>query len=111
MECPTIEGLGFDARSREGLTKIRKIRELSQVLATSISLGVFLNIFAGSNTAESAYNIYSTDWQLFAQAMIAVPAIQRRAIYNEAAMQAFDHMNQRRQHLFWKAVANGCQIR
>ncbi len=111
MDCPIIEGLSFDSRSREDLAKIRKIQELSQALAISVSLGVFANIFAGNNTAESAYNIYSTDWQLFAQAMMAVPAIQRRAIYNEAAMQAFDHMNQRRQHLFWKAVANGCQIR
>ncbi len=110
MDCPTIEGLSFDARSREGLAKISKIQALSQALASTISLGTFINIFAGNNAAESAYNIYATDWQFFAEAMMAVPAIQRRAIYTEAALQTFDHKNQRRQFLFWKAVANGCQI-
>ncbi len=111
MECPTLEGLSFDQRSREGIARIQRIEEFSQVLKMSIALGTLANIFAGSNAAEAAYNIYSTDWVALAEALNAIPALQRRLIFQEAALQMMDHANQRRQYLFWKAIMEGCRIK
>ena len=110
MDCPTLEGLRFDAQSQEGIRRIRRIYDLSDMLAAALGVGVFVNIFAGSSVPEAAYNIYGTDWRLFSEAVSAIPAIQRRAIRTEAVNQAWIHQNSPTQRRFWEAIADGCRI-
>ncbi len=110
MECPDIYGLRFDDRSKQGIERIREIREISSLLTKVLGYGTFANIFLGNGFIESSYNVTSQDWTLFAQAMRSVPTISRELIKKEAMYQVLDHFNSPDQKKFWEAVADGCSL-
>ena len=111
MECPKIIGLRLDQRSREGIERIRKAQQLSDRLAVAIGAGTVTTLFAKSTAPETAYNVMDTDWRLFTQALVAIPAISRERLKQEAALQILDHAGDPKQRTFWQAVHGGCKLR
>jgi len=108
MKCPEIKYLNLDARSRGVIAEIKRINKMSSLLSNVMAGGVFVNIFAGNGVLKSAYSIQSTDWRTWAQAMAAIPAIQRRRISDIARQEALDRISGD-QKTFWGAVADGCR--
>ena len=110
MECTSISGLRLDQASKEGLQRIHRIHNLSNVLATTMAAGTLTNIFAGNGAGESIYNISTNDWQTFAKAVRAIPDIAQNRIRQEASLQVLEHGNDIKQERFWKAIYDGCTL-
>ncbi|MCH8506591.1 MAG: hypothetical protein LAT50_20075 [Ectothiorhodospiraceae bacterium] len=110
MDCPTIDGLEFSERSRKAIARIRKIEHLSNALAGAMAGGVIVTIFAGNNALVTSYNVATQDWTTFAEAMHAIPDVQRNRIELVAAQEVFAHASDPKQRQFWRAVHNGCRI-
>lgn len=112
MECPTIEGLVFDQKSLDGIALLKRKRELANMAANALSLGTVVNLLLGrSNSLTTANSIRSHDWVMYANSMRTIPDAGRRVIKVNAQMQELDHLNDSKQRLFWKAVAEGCHVK
>lgn len=110
MACPDISMLRFSDQSKKAIERIKQIQGAANVLSSMLGGSVLLKIFAGHRIQlqGSAHNIVQKDWELWAQAMRAVPNMVSREINiiaQEQAMQslAMDERN------FWRAVADGCR--
>lgn len=108
MDCPTISGLTLDAEDQDALEAIRKAQRNGNMLEILLPAGVLTTIFLGNNSAQVTYNVHSTDWVLFAQAMSKVQPVVRKTISKIAKMQRLRSGLSYQQRQFWKAVDNGC---
>jgi hypothetical protein len=74
--------------------------------------GTFSNLFTGNAPLQASYNITSTDWVYFAQALRRTPTFVREHIRAQAeAMVVENEFNDaQKQRDFWKAIANGRRI-
>lgn len=105
MECKTVASVRFGPKSQAAIAEIRRKHHLSVMLQAMIPAGTVTNIFLGNDSLKSAYNIYSTDFEMMARAMAAVPAIERAVILRIAQLAALDTMGQESE--FWKELARG----
>lgn len=110
MECKTVANVTFGPKSRAAIEEIRRKHHLSVMLQTLIPVGTVTNIFLGNDALKSAYNVYSTDFEMMARAVAAVPAIERAVVLRIAQLAALDTVGQESE--FWKefarGVSNGC---
>ncbi len=110
-QCEPIQGLVLDKESLDTIERIRKKQIFGDALAGVISIGVFLNIFTRSSSAQVSYNITQTDWILYSDAMNAVPIITKRAVEKdvEDMIVHFQLNYDRKQLKFWEGIYNGCK--
>lgn len=114
MECPNINSLIFSEASRDTIRQIKQTPGLANQLATSLSLGKIVNIFASAVPAPVTINsVQMSDWEGYIQAMGSIPALARRRIERLAEERWIDMQleNNVVEAKFWKAVYNGCKIR
>ena len=109
MECPSIDGITFNARSKEAINAIRRKKRVGKVMNPVIGAGTLVNIFAGNHPIEATYNLSSTDFRAMSQAMLAVPQITRNAIRQEAEL-AWYYSSNSKEKIFWNAVIRGCRL-
>ncbi|NWO07610.1 MAG: hypothetical protein HLX50_18520 [Alteromonadaceae bacterium] len=108
MECPTISNLKLDSKDQEALEAIRKAQRNGKMLEILLPTSVLTTIFLGNNAAQATYNIHSTDWVLFTQAMSKISPMVRKAVSKIAKMQRLRAGLSFEQRQFWKAVDAGC---
>ena len=80
MDCPTISGLRLDAEDLEAIEAIRRAQRNGNMLQIMLPAGIMTTIFLGNNSAQTVYNIHSTDWVQFADAMTHISPIIRNRI-------------------------------
>ncbi|MDH5232720.1 MAG: hypothetical protein OEY38_21890 [Gammaproteobacteria bacterium] len=80
------------------------------MLAGALGGGLLVNLFLGNKAPAVAFNIRSTDWVTFTQAVHAIPTIKKRLIEDEALYQLLDYFSDPKQKLFWEGVVSGCAI-
>ncbi|SEB04143.1 hypothetical protein [Alkalimonas amylolytica] len=109
MECPDLNSLVLSERDFEVINEIRRIHQNGRLLERALPAGVMATIFVGSNSMQASYNITTTDWEMFAQAMAALPNIVRTRVYQQANLRRLERGITPQQSLFWRAVADGCR--
>ncbi|VAW45823.1 hypothetical protein MNBD_GAMMA03-828 [hydrothermal vent metagenome] len=109
-KCPTIIGLKLD---RQSILAVKRIEENTAGLKFAenvLAFGVVANMLIKGNVPSAAFNIYQTDWEVFAEGLSSVSIIQRNMIAIEALLQAQRHQGDAKQKKIWEAVKNGCAI-
>lgn len=112
LACKPIVGLELDSRSLAAIDRISQKAKLGKLLGVAVNAGVFNSIFTKSKAPVVGYNITQTDWQLYAEAMKAIPIVTKASINREIDMmilhyQMPGHFDQK--HLeFWRGMKNGC---
>lgn len=113
-QCSPIIGLHLDARSEAAIERIREKTQLGKVLSGALTAGVFSSIFTKNKAPVAGYNITQTDWQLYAEAINAVPTLTKRAIRQEIEIMLVHYQmpgNYDHNHVeFWRGLKNGCQL-
>ena len=109
--CEPLNGLQLDAVSEKTIEIINSKKEISDILAAFITLGVFSSIFTKSKPPQAGFNITQTDWSLYAKAMESLPVITNRMIQSHADdMVIHYHMHNNPKLLkFWLGVSSGCK--
>ncbi|REL26455.1 hypothetical protein DXX93_07580 [Thalassotalea euphylliae] len=106
MKCPNIEGVEFSSTSKRALKRLKELDELSKLLATFTGIGVFANIFLGSNSLAATYSVYSTDFATLTRGLATIPKITRRQIEKIAA-ETYQQSTNYKERTFWKAIYFG----
>ena len=109
MKCVFINDVKFSKESIEAINDIRRRSQFATALSIAMPTGVMLSIFLGNKSLQSAYNISQTDFKTLSKAITSMPSIQRKVIYDIAAMQALTHSGKESQ--FWRGIADGCDIK
>jgi len=112
MSCTPITNLTLDDDSKAAVERIRKNQNFARVSSATLTAGVFNSIFTKNSTPVAAYNISQTDWNLYSQAMAALPIIQKRAIQKEIDVMILHYQMGRYDHKhiqFWQGMKHGCQ--
>lgn len=102
--------LNLDRADKAALEDIRRIQRAGNFLENAIPNGVLAAIFLGNNIVQVAYNIYTTDWVLFARSMKTLPDIVRVKISQIAKLRILSGVLNYEQRQFWNAVDQGCEI-
>lgn len=112
MPCKPLMGVRFGPKSRAAIVEIRTKQLLSRTLQVLVPVGTVATIFLGSSALEASFNVYSTDFEMMARAVNAVPAIERAVVLRVARFAAFDTVGV--ESLFWRqfvqAVNEGCVV-
>jgi hypothetical protein len=113
MPCEPILSFKIDKESQAALERIEEKTKLGKLLATTITAGVFNSIFTKNKAPVAGWNITTTDWDLYAQAVNAIPAITKRAIQQEIDFMIL-HYSQRGKYdhnhaKFWRGMKDGCK--
>jgi len=109
MGCSSIHGLIFDSSSRDAIEQIRRKAELGRFISNTMAAGVLADIFVKSTPIEASYNIYSTDFNQFANALKGVQSIKKNTI-KQIALAQYLRGGSSNQSNFWKAVFDGCLL-
>lgn len=112
-QCSQILGLNLDKESLEAIERIKRHTNVANALGVALSAGVFNAIFTKSKPPLVGYNIVQTDWDLYAQALSALPVIAKNRIRQEINLMLVHYQmpgNYDHKHVqFWKGMKNGCQ--
>lgn len=112
--CEPILGLVLDNESEKAIKRIRAIPSFGNMLAGSITSGVFISLFANNNPPVASYNIVQADWKLYSEAMRAIPLITKRLVEREIDTMYWHYqMPGNRDHKhekFWRGLKNGCKL-
>lgn len=132
MKCPTIVDLQLSQNSLDAIEQIAELSDLEKLGRTALLIGQLWSIFGGtankgasgsglqqyqnslpfkiaaSDSAQSGYAIYSTNWDMFFKANSALSAIKLRQIEKIAYRQANLHVTRPKEYQFWRAVYLGC---
>ena len=112
MLWASILGLILDKDSKAALDRIKGKQNLTLLLSTTITVGVFNSIFTKNKAPIAALNITQTDWDLYSKAMAALPSIQKRVIQQEIDMMIIHYQMGKYDHKhvqFWKGMKHGCR--
>lgn len=107
---------------RRSLARIREIASSLAAARLLLGAGQFEGLFSlatsrpGSaadvvDSVSSAYDLSDSDWDVWAQAMASVPAIQREAIRNVAGAEILNHQNEPARERFWTIVYDSGAVR
>lgn len=132
MKCPTIVNLQLSQSSFEAVKEIERLGVLEKIGTKFLLLGQLWSIFGGatrtgasgsgaqqlegtlafklasSDSAQSGYAIYSTNWGLFFESVQGLDAIKRRQISLVALKQTQIITLSAKEAQFWKAIYQGC---
>ena len=104
MFCAEILGLKLDSASKKGLEKLT--RSMGSGLTFTLSVGTIALILIDAKKGISdlpsiAFNIEQTAWDPFFKALDSIESTKKHFIEKDARLQAFDHMHDPKQELFW----------
>lgn len=132
MNCPTIVNLQLSQSSLEAVKEIERLGSLEKLGSKFLLLGQLWSIFGGasrtgasgsgaqqlegtqafklasSDSAQSGYAIYSTNWDVFFDSVKGLGAVKRRQIESVALRQTQKSSLSVKERQFWKAVYQGC---
>ncbi len=108
MKCPSLNNLEFSETSKLAIKEIRRVKVLSDYLATVAVFGTFANIFAGNGPIKSHYNLTQTDFDSFLNGVKQIPQIGNSVIQREA-FKAMMKSSNNKERLFWRAFLKGCK--
>ena len=132
MKCPTIIDLELSQSSLDAIKQIAELSDLEKLGRSALLIGQLWSIFGGatnkgasgsglqqyenslafkigsSDSAQSGYAIYSSNWDMFFNANNALSAIKLRQIEKLAYQQANLHVTRPKEYQFWRAVYLGC---
>lgn len=103
---PSIEGLELQPCCVEALQQIQEKVKLGNALAVALGGGLFATLVAGrGRTANvgTAYNVATTDWDLFGKALKAVPLIVKNRCQLISGMEVLGHSGGKLGE-FWRAM-------
>ena len=112
MSCTPITGLKLDKDSQLALERIKDKKNIGNLLAATVTVGVFNSIFTKNKSPVVGLNITQTDWELYSNAMSALPIIQKQVIKKEIEMMIIHYQMGKYDHnhvQFWKGMKHGCQ--
>lgn len=112
MSCSPITNLLLDNESKVALERIKTKQNLSKLLGTAISAGIFSSIFTKNKPPVAAFNITQTDWELYSKAMAALPIIQKRVIEKEIDLMILHYQMGKYDYKhvqFWKGMKHACK--
>ncbi len=107
MACPDISMLIFSHSGEAAIRRIKQIQGAANALSSVLGGSVLLDIFVGNRVLGSANNIRKKDWEIWADAMRAVPSMVSREI-NIIAQEQLMHPLAMNEREFWEAVLDGC---
>lgn len=107
MNCQSIDGLTLGSDSIRAVEEIRKKQSLANYMSSLLSGGVLANILITNQSLVMPFNIYQTDFQMYAKAMNAVPFILKNEIEKIASYQLLRNLDHK-QRTFWKGIYYGC---
>jgi hypothetical protein len=107
-KCPTIIGLKLDRDSIAAITDLKTTMQGLNIAGVVISFSLVVDMFFSRNVPTVAVNIYSSEWELFAESMAAIPKIHRGYIVKVADLQILRLYKDQKQQKFWEGVKNGC---
>ncbi len=108
---------------RRALADIRHIIRSMQAVQGLLAAGQFQGLFemvaspgvddpAGVvESLSGVYDLQDSDWELWAQAMASVPAIQREAIRSVAGAEVLNHQNDQARERFWTIIYESGAVR
>lgn len=132
MKCPTIVNLELSESSLEAIKEIAELSDLEKLARSALLFGQLWSIFGGaskkgasgsgleqyekslafkvasSDSAQSGYAIYSSNWELFFKANSSLSAIKLSQIEKVAFRQASLHVAKPKEYQFWRAIYLGC---
>lgn len=108
MSCVTVRDVKFSADSQQAIERIRNRIESGKLLMGMLPAGVMATIFLGNKPLHAAYNVSNTDFAALTEALMGVPTIVRRAVYNDASMMYLSTTG--KEAAFWRGIAEGCSI-
>jgi hypothetical protein len=112
-QCAQILGLKLDKASLEAIDRIKRQTKVANALAAALTAGVFNSIFTSKKAPAVGYNITTADWDLYAQALNALPVIAKNRVRQEIDLMLIHYQmpgNYDHKHVqFWKGMKNGCQ--
>lgn len=103
---PSIEGLELQPCCVESLKQIQEKIKLGNALAIALGGGLFATLVAGrGKTANvgTAYNVMTTDWDLFAKAVKAVPLIVKNRCQLISSLEVLNHSGGKLSQ-FWREM-------
>jgi len=109
MQCPNIQHIKFSTDSLKALDEIKRIKQLSVLLSSSMVSGTLSTIFLGANSLTTTYSVYSADFDSLTRALKAVPIITRTLI-ERIAGETYLSLTDYKEKKFWKAVYLGCKV-
>lgn len=97
--------------SRKTLRALKRKQNFSKALSAAVATGVVSNIFTKNTVPVTTFNIYQTDWSLFATAVRSIPDITARAIQKDINRMVLHYkMPHNEKHLaFWEGIKYGCK--
>lgn len=112
MPCSPIVGLKLDNESKAALKRIQDNQHLAKLIGAATTVGVFNSIFTKNKAPVVALNITQTDWNLYSEAMSALPIIQKGVIQKEIDLMIIHYQIGKYDHKhvqFWKGMKHGCK--
>ncbi|MCF6210563.1 MAG: hypothetical protein L3J88_03455 [Gammaproteobacteria bacterium] len=108
-QCPDISMLRFSHSGQTAIEEINRVQKSGNMLTRVLGSSVLLKIFTGHRIQlqGSAHNIVQKDWELWAQALRAVPIFLNRRIRDVARKVLLKPLTTDEKQ-FWEAVADGC---
>lgn len=76
--------------------------------ARDVSIAVGRGV--SSDSGQTAWNITQANWEYYFKSYSALTVIKLRQIENIATEQALEHVTDRKQYRFWKAISDGCKL-
>lgn len=101
--------LRLDAKSLQGIKRIKKIESIIGSVSTVLTGGKIMQMLFKQSKGEIAYNLSSQDWQDFFSIISGISNEGKNRIIQEAEFQQLAHQDYK-QSQFWKAVAEGCKV-
>lgn len=109
MECPNIGDISFSQTSLDAIEDLKRRKDLSNALVLFSGAGHIVNIFVGRSSLNTVYSLYSTDFELLAEALTDIPDIVKNRI-ETVAYTTYLNVGDYKEKQFWQAIYQGCRL-
>ncbi len=90
MSGPQLDNVKLQPCCHEALQEIGEKQELGKLLASALSASPFM-LLLGSNPIQAGFSISTTDWDLYQDAVRAVPAIVKNRCQLICSFEVLNH--------------------
>ncbi|MET2849020.1 hypothetical protein ABXV23_20010 [Vibrio owensii] len=93
-----------------GVTKAISAIPASDTIHKARDVSIAVGRGVSSDAGQTASNITQANWEYYFKSYSALTVIKLRQIENIATEQALEHVTDREQYRFWKAISDGCKL-
>ena len=104
MNQPTLTNIKLQPCCKRSLEEIRRKIQLGKVLQVTLGSAPLLQVLANDKAMDSIHAVYSTDWNLLAEAVKSVDIIVKSSIQRICADECLYNHTGGQLHEFWKAM-------